>query len=177
MACFISAGHHLKDSGALGSGTQENLETIAFRDMVVSICRAKGMRVITDNDNETLPQYLSRIQTGEGSVVIEFHFDAHDGQASGSTVLVGQDADANDKAFGKEVVDACSSIIGIPNRGVRSEAESHRGRLGLMREKGIVCLVELCFIDNPSDMQKYKAVKIQLANKISDIIDKYENLI
>lgn len=177
MAAFVSAGHHLKDSGALGSGTQENLEAISFRDMVVSICRAKGMRVITDSDNETLPQYLSRIQTGEGSVVVEFHFDAFDGKVSGSTVLVGQDADANDKAFGAEIAHACSSIIGIPNRGVRSEAQSHRGRLGLMREKGIVCLVELCFIDNPSDMQKYNAVKIQLANRVADIMEKYENLI
>ena len=177
MAAFVSAGHNLRDSGALGSGTQENLEAISYRNMVVSICRAKGMRVITDDDNETLPQYLSRIQTGEGSVVVEFHFDAFNGKASGSTVLVGVDADANDTAFGKEMVDACSAIIGIPNRGVRSEAQSHRGRLGLMREKGIVCLLELGFIDNPSDMAKYNANKLILANRHANIIEKYENLI
>jgi N-acetylmuramoyl-L-alanine amidase len=177
MACFISAGHHLRDSGALGSGTQENLETIKFRDLVVTICKAKGLKVITDNDNETLSQYLNRIQTGDGSVVLEFHFDASNGKASGCTAIVGVDADKNDKAFGQELADGCSQILGIPNRGVVSEAESHRGRLGLMRESGIVCLLEICFIDNGNDMAKYNANKQTLASFVANIVEKYENLI
>jgi len=177
MACFISAGHHLRDSGALGNGTQENLETMEFRDLVVPILREKGLKVITDEDNETLPQYLNRIQTGEGSVVLEFHFDAYNHIASGSTALYGVDADRNDKAFADELVAGCSAIMGIPNRGAISETESHRGRLGLMREMGIVCLLELCFIDNDNDMIKYNSKKLLLANFVANIVEKYENLI
>jgi N-acetylmuramoyl-L-alanine amidase len=177
MACFISAGHHLRDSGALGTGVQENLETIEFRDLVVPILRAKGLKVITDNDNETLSQYLTRIQTGEGSVVLEFHFDAYNRSASGSTALYGVDADKNDKAFAAELVAGCSAIMGIPNRGAISETQSHRGRLALMRKKGIVCLLELCFIDNDNDMGKYRAKKLLLANFVANIVEKYENLI
>ena len=74
MATFISAGHHLKDSGAIGSGTQENLETIKFRDIVIKLCKDMGLKVITDDDHETLKEYLDRIKTGDGSVVVEFHF-------------------------------------------------------------------------------------------------------
>lgn len=177
MACFISAGHHLRDSGALGTGYQENMETIGFRDLVVTILRAKGLKVITDEDNETLPQYLNRIQTGEGSVVLEFHFDAYNRKASGSTALYGIDADRNDKAFADELVAGCSSIMGIPNRGSISETESHRGRLGLMREKGIVCLLELAFIDNDNDMALYQNKKLDLANFVANVVEKYENLI
>jgi len=177
MACFISAGHHLRDSGALGSDEQENLEAMEFRDLVVTILRAKGLKVITDEDNETLPQYLNRIQTGEGSVVLEFHFDAYNRKASGSTALYGVDADQNDKAFASELVAGCSNIMGIPNRGAISETQSHRGRLGLMREKGIVCLLELCFIDNDNDMNKYELNKLALANFVANIVEKYENLI
>jgi N-acetylmuramoyl-L-alanine amidase len=177
MACFISAGHHLKDSGALGSGTQENMETIVFRDLVVTILRVKGLKVITDDDNETLAQYLTRIQPGEGSVVLEFHFDAFNKTASGTTALVGNDADRLDKLFGKELVDTTAFTLGIPNRGVKTELESKRGSLGLMRKKGIVCLLELCFIDNVNDMGKYNTYKLSLANKIANIIEKYENLI
>lgn len=177
MACFISAGHHLRDSGALGSGTQENLETIRFRDLVVGVLKEKELKVITDSDNETLAQYLNRIQTGDGSVVLEFHFDAANGKASGSTALVGVDADKNDKAFAQELVDGCSQILSIPNRGVISEAESHRGRLGLMREKGIVCLLEIAFIDNGNDMAKYNANKQALACFVANLVEKYENMI
>ena len=89
MACFISAGHHNKDSGAIGvDGRKESEEAIKLRDAVVKYCKEKGLKVITDDDDETLAQYLTRIQTGDGSVVLEFHFDAFDKIASGTTALV-----------------------------------------------------------------------------------------
>jgi N-acetylmuramoyl-L-alanine amidase len=174
---FISAGHHLKDSGAVGSGTQENLQTIIFRDKVVAILRARGLKVITDDDHETLGEYLAKIKTGDGSVVCEYHFDAANGTAFGSTALVGIDADKNDKSMAKELVDITASIIGTKNRGVISESESHRGRLGLMRETGIVALIELCFIDNSTDFANYTKVVDTLAVNHANILEKYEKLI
>jgi len=177
MASFISAGHHLKDSGAVGSGTQENLETIKFRDAVIPIVQEAGITVISDSDKETLKEYLDRIKTGNGSTVIEFHFDASNGKATGTTAIVGTDADRLDKAFAKELVDVTAKVLGIKNRGVISEAQSHRGRLGLMREQGIVSLLELCFIDNPLDMATYNMNKHTLAYSIAEIIIKYDKMI
>lgn len=178
MACFISAGHHNNDSGATGvNGRKEADETIKLRNAVVKYCLDRGLKVITDNDNETLAQYLTRIQTGEGSVVIEFHFDAFDGTASGTTALVGNDADRLDKLFAKELSDYVSDTLKIKNRGVKSESESHRGKLGLMREQGIVCLMEICFIDNFSDMDNYDKNFFTLASGIANIIEKYEKIV
>ena len=178
MASFISAGHHLKDSGAVANGKQENLEAIKFRDIVVNYSKSFGIKIITDNDNETLSQYLERIKTGEGSVVVEFHFDAAANQtATGTTCLVGSDADRLDKAFAKELVDTTARVLNIRNRGVISEAQSHRGRLGLMREQGIVALLEICFISNPNDMAAYEANQYTLGAEIAKIIAKYDNII
>jgi N-acetylmuramoyl-L-alanine amidase len=177
MATFISAGHHLKDSGAIGSGTQENLETIKFRDIVIKLCKDMGLKVITDDDHETLKEYLDRIKTGDGSVVVEFHFDASGGGATGTTCLVGSDADRLDKSFAQELVNATSAVLKIKNRGVISESQSHRGRLGLMREQGIVALLEICFIDNLSDMTAYRSNTYELASKVAAIIQKYEKMI
>lgn len=178
MACFISAGHHNKDSGAIGvNGRKEADETIKLRDAVVKYCVAKGLKVITDNDDETLAQYLTRIQTGSGSVVVEFHFDAFNKTASGTTALVGNDADRLDKLFAQELSTFTSEQLGITNRGVKSESESHRGKLGLMREQGTVCLLEVCFIDNPEDMQKYDGNFFSLASGIANIIEKYEKIV
>lgn len=174
---FVSAGHHAKDSGAVANGYQENKLTMELRDMVVPALKRFLPDVTTDIDSETLGEYLKRIKTGNGSVVCEFHFDAANGKASGTTALVGDDADRLDKMFAAELCGITSEILGIPNRGVKSESESHRGRLGLMRETGTVALLEVCFIDNVSDMAAYQAKKAALANAYAAILYKYEKLI
>ena len=179
---FISAGHNpkgiKKDPGAVGNGFHEADLAVEFRNLVVAILRGKKIEVITDKDDERLGTYLERIKTGNGSVVLEFHFDAAAAaNATGTTVLIGNDADRLDKAFAKELVDANASILGIKNRGVKTEADSHRGSLGLMRESGTVALLEICFISNPDDLRQYQNHKISLAFKIAEIVERYEKLI
>lgn len=179
---FPSAGHNpngLKpDPGAIGNGYREADLAVEFRNLVVSFLKAKKIDVITDKDDERLGDYLKRINTGNGSVVLEFHFDAAaSSSATGTTVLIGNDADRLDKAFAKELVEANASILGIKNRGVKTEADSHRGSLGLMREQGTVALLEICFISNPDDLEKYEQNKMSLAHKIAEILERYEKLI
>jgi N-acetylmuramoyl-L-alanine amidase len=179
---FVSAGHNpggvKPDPGAIGNGKREADLTLEFRNLVTAELHKQGAKFITDNDNERLGEYLSRIKTGTGSVVLEFHFDAAVSEkATGTTVLIGGDADKNDKDFAKELAEATAAILGIKNRGVISETESHRGRLGLMKEEGILALLEICFISNPSDLSAYEKYKTFLAAKIAAILIKYEALI
>jgi len=182
MASFISAGHNPKgikvDPGACANGLHEADLAVEFRDLVIAELLKKNVKVITDQNDERLCDYLKRIQTGSGSVVLEFHFDAAaSSTATGTTALIGNDADRLDKAFAKELVEANASILGIKNRGVLSESDSHRGSLGLMREQGIVSLLEICFISNPDDLKKYQANKKALAVKVAEIVERYENMI
>ncbi len=182
---YISAGHNSKsktikqDPGAVNKdGIKEGDLAIEFRDLVKVQLDNLGAKYITDSDEESLGMYLKRIQTGTGSVVVEYHFDAADNpDAHGSTALVGADADRLDKAFAKELVDITAALFATKNRGVISEADSHRGRLGLMREQGTVCLVEIGFITNKSDLIAYNALKFELARRHAMIIVKYEKLI
>jgi N-acetylmuramoyl-L-alanine amidase len=46
-----------------------------------------------------------------------------------------------------------------------------------MRENGIVCLLELCFISNKNDVDAYQENKEQLAKDIAEIVIKYEKMI
>lgn len=179
---FVSAGHNpggvKPDPGAIGNGKREADLTVEFRNLVLEELKKKCISFVSDNDTERLGQYLKRINTGNASVVLEFHFDAAASpNATGTTVLIGSDSDEYDKAFAKELVEAAASILMIKNRGVLSETESHRGRLGLMREKGIIALLEICFISNPSDLSAYEKYKTFLAAKIAAILIKYEALI
>ena len=179
---FISAGHNPNgvkpDPGAVGNGYKEADLAIDFRNLVCQCLTARGVKFITDKDTERLGEYLKRIQTGNGSVVVEYHFDAAESKdATGTTSLIGIDADRLDKAFATELVNTTSNCFGIKNRGVKSEAESHRGSLGLMREQGIVALVELGFISNVNDMKAYNFYKMKLAKIHAEIIERYEKLI
>jgi N-acetylmuramoyl-L-alanine amidase len=179
---FLSAGHNSHgikiDNGASANGYTEANLAINFRELVEIELNKLHLSYITDKDNERLAEYLERIKTGNGSVVLEFHFDAAaNTKATGTTSIVGVDADRLDIAFAREIVNATSTILGIKNRGIISEAQSHRGRLGLMRENGIVSLLELCFITNKSDLEKFFKNKFVLAREIAKIIARYESMI
>lgn len=179
---FISAGHNPKgikqDPGAIGNGYHEADLAIEFRNLVADCLKARGVKFITDQDDERLGNYLKRIQTGNGSVVVEYHFDAAASlTATGTTVLVGNDADRLDKAFAFELANSTAKVLGIKNRGVKTEADSHRGSLGLVRESGTVALVELAFISNKNDLNAYFIGKELLAKVHAEIIERYEKLI
>ena len=179
---FISAGHNPNgikvDNGAVANGYTEANLAINFRELVEIELSKLKMQFVTDRDDERLAQYLERIKTGNASVVLEFHFDAAaNPKATGATSIIGVDADRLDIAFAREIVNCTSTILGIKNRGVISEAQSHRGRLGLMRENGIVSLLELCFITNKLDLERYFKNKFVLAREIAKIIARYEAMV
>lgn len=184
MAIFLSAGHNSQsvsvkqDPGAINKfGVKEGDLTIEFRDLVCKELSLLGVQYKIDLKEETLQMYLDRIQTGEGSVVIEYHFDAGPEPAEGCTGLVEDDATQNDKDFASELINAAVSILGIKSRGVKPESYTRHGKLALMKETGIICLFEICFLTNVSDMAKYQANKLKLAKEHAKIIAKYENLI
>lgn len=182
---YVSAGHNSKsknikpDPGAINKdGIKEGDLTIEFRNLVAIELTKLGVKFITDSDEENLSMYLKRIQTGRGSVVIEYHFDAAGNEnATGTTVVVGSDADRLDQAFAKDLAVITANFLGIRNRGVINERATHRGRLGLMRESGIVALVELGFLTNPADLRAYHLGKESLAEAHAHLILKYENFI
>lgn len=182
---YLSAGHNAQsktirqDPGAVNKhGIKEGDLTIELKGLIQHELDLLGVKYISDSEEENLSAYLKRIGTGTGSVVLELHFDASDKPtATGCTGLIEGEADRLDRAFAKELTDANASILGIRNRGVISETESHRGRLGLMREDGIICLQEICFISNDDDLARYNLKKKELAKAFALIIQKYEAMV
>lgn len=184
---FISAGHcnvagPNYDPGAVGvNGRKEADETVKIRDAVIGRLRSMGYGdIVQDANGETLAQYLFRAKTGNGSMVCEFHFNAGPPGATGVETIVEEDADKMDLACAREISAMISKATGLKirgDRGVISEKDSHRGRLGLMREEGIVVLVELAFISNADDMAKYDAAFETIAQGMAQILAEYDNLI
>lgn len=174
---FISAGHHNKDSGAVGCGFKEADLTKIMRDLVCKELDSLSVKYTRDDDGETLSQYLNRIKTGEGSVVLEFHFNASDNKtATGVETLIADNPSTDSYSFAKDLNNATVRITGLKDRGVKTEGQSHRGKLGIMREQGIVALIELAFISNCNDVKVWSEKKEELAKEYAKILIKYENL-
>ena len=178
LVTYPSAGHHLKDAGATYNGRQENKETIAFRMALVSELANLGVKFISDKDSETNSQYQGRIKPGDGSVVLDIHFNAGSETATGTECFVATTANKNSLAFADEICKTASEVMGIRNRGVKKENASQHSKIGILHTKaGIAALWEICFISNKDDMAKYdKSVQI-LAKAIAKICKKYDDLI
>lgn len=167
---FISAGHSNRvgrDMGASGNGYIEGVETAKIRTRVTQILKQKyGVNAIVDSDDSVLRDTLNffRNKTTRNCIVIDIHFNA-----AGSVLATGTETfvDSNPTDFELDLAFALSNVasttLGIPKRGnfknrigVKSEFESHHKKLGWMRLTGENALIEVCFISNKGDMEKYK---------------------
>jgi N-acetylmuramoyl-L-alanine amidase len=180
---YISAGHcnvpgPNYDPGAPGINRRlEANETVILRDAVIAEIKRRGYSdVVQDLNSENRNEYFKRIKTDRTSVVVEFHFNCGAMGATGTEALIAVDADGWDKKMANDFAMLTSKITGIYNRGVLSEADTRHKRLGLMRESGIVTLVEVCFITNANDMMAYDRNFEKLVEGYADIIIKYDNV-
>ena len=173
------AGHNNSDPGAVYNSQKEADKTKEFRDLVSKNLSAKGHKHIKDSDDENNRQLQNRIKPGSGSVLIDHHFNASSNlNATGTEVIVSNNANANSKALAKELAEGTACILGIANRGVKTEAQTARGRIGILNlNAGIACLIEIAFLSNPNDMVKYELKKDELARFYADTYIKYDNLI
>lgn len=174
---YVLAGHHNRDSGAVNKeGVKESVITKLFRDKVVSHLRSWGIPFIIDNDNETLAQVTKRIKPGTGSVLCEFHLNASDRvDAKGTEVFVKDGPKPSEKALAADIAHAISTHCNIYNRGVKTESQSPRKKLAILHtEAGISVLVELCFITNKEDMRLFRLGMDSLAERIAELLIKYD---
>lgn len=179
LKVFPSAGHNNNDPGAVANGQKEADLTKEARNLIASFSNANDS--IMDKDSETNAQYQKRIKPGSGSVVFDIHFNAGSPTAGGTECFV-NDKDFNNKnsmsyKMASEVCAATSRILGVNNRGVKSESSSQHKRLGILNlGAGCSVLWEICFITSVLDMQKYYLKKDILLKEIAFILKKYDEM-
>lgn len=175
---IITAGHHDKDPGAIGNGYKESALNIEIVKLIIQRVKELDPTVIvwTDESKWTLSQLIAKVKAFATSedVWVEYHFDASvSPKASGATSLVADGARQKSKSIAKELVDIGSTILEIPNRGVKSEKNSARGRLAMLHTKATSVLYEVGFISNPTAMQNHQDWKHWLADEHARILIKY----
>ena len=167
---FISAGHSTvpgRDRGAVGNGLIEGVEAARIRTRVVQILRSWfGKIAIVDVDDSILSQTIAffRNKTTSNCIVLDIHFNAAaDARATGTETFVPSDATSFELDLAFCLSHVAHTTLGLRKRGnfrgragVKSEAESHHGRLGFMRLTGENVLIEVGFISNPNDVKAYQ---------------------
>jgi N-acetylmuramoyl-L-alanine amidase len=167
---FLSAGHSTvagRDRGAAGNGFIEGVEAAKIRKRVSEILRQKyNCKTVVDPDDSILSQTLAffRSMTTNRCIVVDIHFNAASPTATGTETLVDNNPTQFELDLAFALSHASAKTLGINKRGnfmgragVKSERESHHGSLGWMRLTGENALIEVCFISNKSDMDKYTA--------------------
>jgi N-acetylmuramoyl-L-alanine amidase len=182
---YISAGHTNvagRDRGAAANGHIEGVLAADLRRDIVSGLRSRGVTVHADSDDSILAETLrwARNLTTNRCIVIDLHWNSASPTATGTETLVPSDASFFEIMLAQSFSQTVSDTLGLRLRGgfggmngVRSELESHHGRLGFMRLTGENILPEICFISNPNDMGRFNSNRSELVNNIVTMLDNF----
>ena len=172
---FLSAGHGGTDVGAVGNGYKEADLTVEIRDLVNKYLLKLGIKSITDDNRNALAQTIRFFQNKitKDSILVDFHWNAFTETSTGTEVLVPAQPTELEKRIATDLSKVIADTLKIKNRGVKTELQSARGRLGWMRLTGENILIETCFISNPNDMKSYHSNKEKLAESIANVLANY----
>ena len=178
---IVSSGHTNvkgKDVGASSKDGKyvEGFLTVEAKNILAKhfkeACQKEGLDyskyLLLDRDDTALAETMSFLKgrTKPTDILIDIHFNAANGTAKGTEVLVPNGASVEELEIADRISDIFGNTLGTPERGaikqydgVKAEADSNRGSLGWMRLTGINILIEVEFLDNKAAMAIYDSKK------------------
>ena len=161
------------DSGAVGCGYTEAVETRRMANAVAPLLRQYGFDVSIYDQSQDAYKVVTQggsLPLSGVSYVMEFHLNAAandyggNGRTTGTEIFIhtNEKGDSVEQAILKRV---CA--LGFTNRGVKRS--SGLAVLKHVYKRGIShALIETCFIDDKDDMQLYAAKFGEIAKAIAD---------
>lgn len=164
---YLCAGHRGGTTGANYNGIKEAEETIWLRDEIARLLRRKGVLVDTDNDSASLSEVVQFINVGckPTDICVDLHFNAvGNPTAHGTEIFKPFNSTDTEMELAEDLLYSTCMILGTKNRGVKREGEGTHSRLAMLSD--VMCnsvLLEVCFISNREDANKYKEKRDELA--------------
>lgn len=160
MKILLSAGHGGTDSGSIGSDNgKEKDRTITLTNKVAALLRNAGHTVTVKQEKTSSGNWAMKNRTGY-DYALSIHFNAFNGSATGVECLY-----KNTVKKASTMSKAVANAMGLKDRGAKS-------RPGLyMLNIGFDNLIEVCFHDNSSDLNKYNNNIDKVAKAIADTIN------
>jgi N-acetylmuramoyl-L-alanine amidase len=167
---YLVAGHSVVDSGAIGiGGNNESVMTRALRNLILGYMKRKDVSIDDDtlNTSDVVRWLRNRVKAND--IVIDLHFNSHTTDSANGTECF---ANKTALPLGKEINSAIVRVLGTRDRGMKDASDSARGKIGVLTLPSKVVLVEVCFISNKSDYDKYIANADKLARELALILDR-----
>ena len=147
----IDAGHGGSDPGAIANGMRESDITFEVSIILKGLLEQAGFNVILTRTEAFInPGINGRFQFANvngADYFVSIHVNAGGGTGAETFYYTGK----NDSAFARTVNDAYASTMGLRNRGLKHDTQTHVGSLGVLRHTTMpAILLELAFIDSPS---------------------------
>ena len=166
MTTFVvTAGHSNTDPGAVANGHKEAEIACDMRNMIAKKLRELGHSVITDGTgavNQPLKVAISLAKQGRA---IEIHCNAASNPAATGVECIGL---SKDKGLCQRLSNAIATTTKDNVRGDNGwidQSKSARGKLGFVEAGGVI--VELFFLSNKEDLERYEQVKWLVASAIA----------
>jgi N-acetylmuramoyl-L-alanine amidase len=175
MKIAIDPGHNCPpDTGCAGLSPRwptEDQLTKELADKLTQRLQANGHTVVdclpklpVSSVSQSLRLRCNAANEAKVNLFVSLHFNCFNKQAHGTEVFA---VSVKGKLLARHIVDRIAAACGFNNRGVKEG--NHL--FVLKYTTAVAVLVEVCFCDNESDMQKYNADVV--ANAIADAIEAY----
>lgn len=175
---FVSSGHGGSDTGAIDGPYIERDLAIEFRNLLVKELQALAVECSIDADVNALKQTLDFIKGKflPSDILLDIHFNA--GGGTGVEIIIPNVSTPFEKQLAQRIADVINTVTGLKKRGggVKPESETARKTLGWMRPNSENVLIEMCFIDNKTDMAVYNLNKYRIAKEIAKILSDFSKI-
>ena len=179
---FLSSGHSdnpKKDRGASGNGYIEGVLAVEFRKLLYDYLVSKGLKSTMDVNSNKTSETIAYFENlvSKDSILIDIHWNSASATSTGVETLIPEEYTKFELELAHEISKVIGTIADLKLRGnsggkagVKTELDSHHGKLGWMRLNGENILIEMCFISNPNDMKKYQNNKMAIVMAVGDVI-------
>ena len=160
MKILLSAGHGGTDSGSIGADKgKEKDRTINLANKVASYLRNAGHNVTVNTEKTSSGAWRFKNRSGY-DFALSIHFNAFNGSATGTECWY-----KGTRKKASALSSAVANVLGIKNRGAKATTALYMMNIGFDN------LIEVCFHDNSSDLNKYNSKIDAVAKAIADAVN------
>lgn len=158
MKIYLDAGHGGKDPGAVGY-LEEDKVNLAIAITLGAELQKAGFKIqySRKEDVTTSIQYrIADANKSKADYFISIHNNSGSSPANGFEIIYCEGADRS-KKLAQTVYDNVTLNMKVKGRGIKTDTETPRGRLGVLRDtKMPAILLECGFVTNEQEAKKLK---------------------
>ncbi|PEP36637.1 cell wall hydrolase [Bacillus wiedmannii] len=164
-----SGGHNRIVPGANSQYGIEHVEDRRFLDAVANYVQAAGWKYVNCSDEVGTTKTAvwsnaadNHLRVKDSDVDLQFHLNTTPG---GTGCEVWLHPEYGNRELAAKISKAMADAFGLRDRGIKFSTE-----LGWINKTKTGLLPEICFIDNETDMQKYRANFDKAAKAVAEVI-------